>query len=161
MYVGLDIHKKVCYGTVMDEKGTVVKQAKFDNDHEALDEFMEGLEEARVVMEAGYCWQPLYDRLEETGYDVRLAHPKGVKALTKKKTDKTDSETLAHLLRTDLLPESYVPPQEVRELRDKVRRRAFLVGMRTKIKNSIRAELAKRRIRLGVSPWTREGRMLL
>jgi len=39
MYVGLDVHKKVCYGTVMDEKGTVVKQAKFDNDHEALDGF--------------------------------------------------------------------------------------------------------------------------
>jgi len=38
MYVGLDVHKKVCYGTVIDEKGTVVKQAKFTNDHEALDE---------------------------------------------------------------------------------------------------------------------------
>jgi len=87
MYVGLDVHKKACYGTVMDEKGTVVKQAKFTNDHDALDEFMEGLEESTVVMEAGYCWQPLYDRLEEAGHDVRLAHPKEVKALAKKKTD--------------------------------------------------------------------------
>ena len=161
MYVGLDVHKKICYGTVMDENGAVVKQAKFDNDHEALDGFMEDLHEARVVMEAGYCWQPLYDRLEEAGHDVRLAHPKKVKALTKKKTDKTDSETLAHLLRTDLLPESYVPPPYIRLLRDRVRRRSFLVGMRTKIKNRIHAELAKRGIRLGVSPWTREGRALL
>ena len=80
MIVGLDVHKKVCYGTVMDEKGTVLKQAKFTNDHEA-----------RVVMEAGYCWQPLYDRLEEAGHDVRLAHPKKVKALTKK-TDSPDSD---------------------------------------------------------------------
>jgi transposase len=46
-------------------------------------------------------------------------------------------------------------------LRDKVRRRAFLVGMRTKIKNRIHAELAKRRIRRGLSLWTREGRELL
>ena len=102
----------------MDENGTVVKQAKFTNDHEALDGFMKGLHEARVVMEAGYCWQPLYDRLEETGHDVRLAHSKGVKALIKKKTDKIDSETLAHILRTYLLPESYVPPRDIRMLRD-------------------------------------------
>lgn len=75
MYVGLDVHKRVCYGTVMDEKGKIVKQAKFTNDLKALDEFMEDLDEALVAMEAGYCWQSLYDRLEETGYDVRLAHP--------------------------------------------------------------------------------------
>jgi transposase len=161
MYVGLDVHKKMCYGTVMDEKGNVVKQAKFSNDQEDLNRFMKGLEETKVVMEAGYCWQPLYDALEEAGHDVRLAHPKEAKALTKKKTDKVDSETLAHLLRTDLLPECYVPPREIRLLRDRVRRRAFLVRMRTKAKNRIRAELAKRRILLGEDPWGRKGRLLL
>jgi len=161
MYVGLDVHKLVCYGTVMTHDGEVVKRAKFTNDHEALDGFLEGLHEAQVAMEAGYCWQPLYGWLEEAGHDVRLAHPKEVKALAKKKTDKTDSEALAHLLRADLLPESYVPPRDIRMLRDRVRRRAFLVGMRTKIKNRIHAELVKRGIRPGVSPWTREGRELL
>jgi len=157
MYVGLDVHKKMCYGTVMDEGGRVVRQGKFGNDFEALYGFMDGLEGASVVMESGYCWQPLYEALEESGHNVKLAHPKEVKALAKKKTDKVDSETLAHLLRTGLLPESYVPPPEIRELRDRVRRRAFLVGMRTKVRNRIRAELVKRRIRLGISPWTRKG----
>lgn len=161
MYVGLDVHKLVCYGTVMTHDGEVVKRARFSNDPEGLEEFMEGLHETQVAMEAGYCWQPLYGWLEEAGHDVRLAHPKEVKALAKKKTDKTDSETLAHLLRSDLLPESYVPPRDMRELRDRVRRRAFLVGMRTKIKNRIHAELVKRGIRLGVPPWTRQGRELL
>lgn len=161
MYVGLDVHKNVCYGTVMDESGEVVRQGKFTNDYEALYDFMDGLEEAMVVMESGYCWQPLYEALEEAGHNVKLAHPKEVKALAKKKTDKIDSETLAHLLRTDLLPESYVPPREIRELRDRVRRRAFLVGMRTKVRNRVRAELVKRRIRPGVDPWTRKGRLLL
>jgi transposase len=161
MYVGLDVHKKMCYGTVMYVEGNIVKQAKFSNDHAELAHFMKGLEQTKVVMEAGYCWQPLYDALEEAGHDVRLAHSKEVKALAKKKTDKIDSETLAHLLRTDLLPESYVPPRDMRELRDAVRRRAFLVGMRTKARNRIRAELVKRRIKLGVAPWTRKGRMLL
>ena len=85
MYVGLDVHKRVCYGTVMDEKGKVVKQAKFTNAPEGLEAFMEDVDTAQVAMEAGYCWQPLYDRLEETGYDVRLAHPLKVKAIAQAK----------------------------------------------------------------------------
>ena len=162
MYVGLDVHKRVCYGTVMDEEGRVLKQARFSNDPEGLEEFMDGVEEALIAMEAGYCWQPLYDGLEQAGYDVRLAHPLKVKAIAqaKVKTDKIDSETLAHLLRAGLLPESYVPPRDIRELRDRVRRRAFLVGMRTRLKNRIHSELVKRGIRLGMPLFTREGTAL-
>ena len=85
MYVGLDVHKHVCYGTVMNEKGKVVKQAKFSNDLEGLEEFMEGFDEAVVAMEAGYCWQPLYDRLEETRCDVKLPHPLKMKAIAQAK----------------------------------------------------------------------------
>ena len=94
---------------------------------------------------------------------MRLAHPLKVKALAeaKVKTDKIDSETLAHLLRADLLPESYVPPRDIRELRDRVRRRAFLVGMRTMLKNRVHSELSKRGIRLGVPLFTRKGREML
>ena len=163
MYVGLDVHKRVCYGTMMDEKGLVVKRGKFRNDPEGLEEFMDGLDGALVAMEAGYCWQPLYDALEKSGHDVRLAHPLKVKAIAqaKVKIDKIDSKTLAHLLRAGLLPESYVPPRDIRELRDRVRRRAFLVRIRTMLKNRIHAELAKRNIRLGVPLLTREGTALL
>ena len=85
MYVGLDVHKRVCYGTMMDEEGRVVKQDQFSNDPEGLKEFMDGVDEAMVAMEAGYCWQPLYDDLEEAGYDVRLAHPQKVKAIAEAK----------------------------------------------------------------------------
>ena len=85
MYVELDVHKRVCYGTVIDEKGKVVKQTKFINTPEGLEEFMEDVDMALVAIEAGYCWQPLYDRLEETGYDVRLAHPLKVKAIAQAK----------------------------------------------------------------------------
>ena len=130
MYVGLDVHKRVCYGTMLDEKGQIVKRDKFSNDPQRLEEFMERVDEAQMAMEAEYCWQPLYDRLQATGHDVRLAHPLKVKVIAqaKVKTDKIDSETLAHLLRADLLPESYVPPRNIRELRDRVHRRAFLGG---------------------------------
>jgi len=163
MYVGLDVHKRVCHGTVMDEEGHIVKRERFSNDPDSLSSFMKDIEEAKVVMESGYCWQPIYDRLEEAGYDVRLAHPLKVKAIAeaKIKTDEIDSETLAHLLRADLLPESYVPPKEIRGLRELVKRRAFLVGMRTRLKNRIHAELAKRDIDPGSPLFTKQGRALL
>jgi transposase len=147
----------------MDEEGRVLKRERFSNDPSSLKSFMKDIGEAKVVMESGYCWQPIYDRLEEAGYDVRLAHPLKVKAIAeaKIKTDEIDSETLAHLLRADLLPESYVPPREIRELRELVKRRAFLVGMRTRLKNRIHAELAKRDIDPATPLFTKRGRALL
>ena len=163
MYVGLDVHKRACYGTITDQDGNILKRGKFSSSPEGFRAFMEGVDEARIAMEAGYCWQPLYDALKEEGYDVRLAHPKRVKAIAeaKVKTDKVDSETLAHLLRANLLPESYVPPKDIREFRDMVRRRAFLVRMRAKLKNRVHAELAKRGIDLETPLFTRRGRELL
>ena len=75
MYDGLDVHKLVCYGTVMTHDGEVVKRASFTNDPERLLGFMEGLDEAMVVMEAGYRWQPLFSWLEGSGHHMELAHP--------------------------------------------------------------------------------------
>jgi transposase len=163
MYVGLDVHKRICHGTMMNGEGKIVKQERFSNGPRGVDAFMGGVEGARVVMEAGYCWQPLYDRLEAEGHDVKLAHPLKTKAIAqaKVKTDKIDSETLAHLLRADLVPESWVPPQELRDLRELVKRRAFLVKMRTKLKNRVHAELAKRDITPVRPPFTRKGMEVL
>ena len=163
MYVGLDVHKKVCYGTVMNERGEIVRDGKFCKDQRGLEGFMEGVGEATVVMEAGYCWQPVYEWLERDGYRVKLAHPLETKAIAKArvKTDKIDSRTLAHLLRADLVPESWVPPKEVRDLRSLVKHRAFLVRVRTKLKNRVHAELDRRDIDLGVALFTKRGRGLL
>jgi transposase len=163
MYVGLDVHKRFCHGTMMSEDGAIVKQERFSNDPRSLDAFLGGVDGARVVMEAGYCWQPLYDRLEMKGHDVRLAHPLKTKAIAqaKVKTDKVDARILAHLLRADLVPEAWVPPKEIRELRELVKRRAFLVRLRTKVKNRVHAELAKRAIPPVKHPFTRKGREVL
>ena len=163
MYVGLDVHKRFYYGTVMDKKGEIIKDGKFGKDPRCLDEFLDGVNEASVVMEAGYCWQPVYEWLEKDGYRVKLAHPLETKAIAKAKvkTDKIDSKILAHLLRADLVPESWVPPKEVRDLRSLVKHRAFLVRMRTKLKNRVHAELDRRDIDLHIPLFTRRGRELL
>lgn len=162
-YVGLDVHKQTCHATVMNSRGKVVKQGKFLNEREGFEGFFDGINDAEVAMEASYCWQPAYAQLERMGYKVKLAHPLKTRIIAdaKIKTDASDSEALAHLLRTDLLPLSHVPSKEARELRELVRLRTYLVRERTRFKNKIHAELVKRGIKIAGNPFTRRGRVQL
>ncbi len=52
MYVGLDVHKRVCHGAIMNGEGKIVKQKRFSNGPRGLDAFMGGVDGARVVMKA-------------------------------------------------------------------------------------------------------------
>lgn len=63
-----------------------------------------------LALEATYNWHWLVDLLEEMGIKVKMCHPKKARAIVcdKIKTDKKSSRMLAHLLRTNLLPESYI-----------------------------------------------------
>ena len=77
----------------MDEETQILKQGEFSNDPEGLEEFLEDVDKALIAIEAGYCWQLLYDRLEEAGYDARLSQPLNVKAIAQAKV-KTDQRRL-------------------------------------------------------------------
>lgn len=162
-FVGLDVHLRTCHATVMNEHGGILKQEKFLNERRELERIFKGIDDAKIAMEACYCWQPVYELLESMGYEVKLAHPMKTRIIAeaKIKTDATDSEALAHLLRANLLPTSYVPPRELRELRELVRLRTYLVQERTRFKNKIRAELAKRGIRFTKSPFAKRRTPLL
>lgn len=80
----------------------------------------------------------LYEQIEDRQLDLGLAHPLKVRAIASARinTDKIDATTLAHLLRTDLLPTAYIPPRALRD-------RASLVRLRTPVKNKIAAILTK------------------
>jgi transposase len=149
VYVALDLGKENIIGVAIDRKGRVIKQAKFNNKNEALDSFFADIGKAKVVIEACYGWEPVYDKLSEN-HDVILAHPKEIKAIAKAKikNDKVDSLILARLLRADLIPQAYAPSKEIRELRSRCRNRAFLVSLKTRLLNKIRAEVARRNIEL-------------
>ena len=116
-----------------------------------------------VVMESGYNHQHIYDLLKEKGYDVKVAHPLMVKAIAyaKVKSDKVDARMLADLLRADMIPEAYVPGKDVREVRDLVRRRRYMVKLRTMLKNKVHAEIATRWIKHDGDLFTEEGRAFL
>ena len=102
-----------------------------------------------MAIEATYGWEWLAELLEEAGYDVHLAHPLRTQAIAaaRVKTDAVDAKTLAHLLRTGLLPEAYIAPPELRDLRELLRHRAVLTRMRTAVKNRVHALLARQGIR--------------
>jgi transposase len=75
-----------------------------------------------------------------------LAHPKNVKAIASAevKTDKIDARVLGHLLRMDYLPRAFIPSVTVRERRELLRYRCFLVRLRTALKNRLHSLIAKR-----------------
>jgi len=144
-YVGLDVHKHKVYGVIMTEQGEILKEGVFPNKKESYLAFLKGTGEASIALEALSFSHPPYDLLEEQGYTVKLAHPLKTRAIAeaKIKTDKIDAQILAHLIRSDFLPTSYLPPPDIRDLRNIVRQRAYLVKLRTELKNKIHAELHK------------------
>jgi len=115
------------------------------NSRSELEGFLEDGKDCRAVIEAGRSSYTLVDMLAELGVDVRLAHPKEVKSIAKAKvkTDKRDSRILAHLLRTDLVPDVYQRSKENREVQKILRQMAFYVGAMTRVKNRIWALLAQ------------------
>lgn len=150
LYTGLDIHKNTIYGTMMDESGRIVEQGEFVNGEEYLKNFLCG-RPTSIVIEACGFYTNVYDMLVEMGYTVKVAHSTGVRmiASAKLKSDKIDSQILAHLLRTNLIPEAWVPPKPIREQRDLVRFRSQLIRSRTQSKNRIKAILLKKGLRFG------------
>jgi transposase len=127
---------------------------RIDNDPVALEQVIAAAGESpEVVLEACYGWYWAVDVLQAAGARVHLAHPLGVKGFTYRrvKNDVRDAADLADLLRLGRLPEAYVAPPAVRELRELVRHRAKLVAWRSALKASVHAVLAKQGLHLAVS----------
>src|SRR6266496_612626 len=144
--VGIDLHRNRSHVAVIDGDGELALSRRIVNGRETFLELLAGLEgESRIAVEATYGWEWLAELLEDAGYEIHLAHPLRTRAIAaaRVKTDAVDARTLAHLLRADLLPEAYVAPRELRDLRELLRHRIALTGMRSALKNRVHAILAK------------------
>jgi len=97
-----------------------------------------------AAFEAAFGWGWLVELLEDYGFAPHLVHPLQCKAIAsaRLKNDKVDAAILAQLLRADLLPEAWITPPPVRQLRALLRHRAQLVRLRTLLRNRIHAVLA-------------------
>jgi transposase len=153
-YIGIDLHKAKSFVTRMDERGEILEQVNVPHAGGALQAYLTALPpDARIAVEATGHWTWLYELIEDRHPDLVLAHPLKTRAIASAriKTDKIDATTLAHLLRTDLLPAAYIPPRTIRDQREQLRYRASLVRLRTQVKNKIAAIIRK----TGVQPPTK------
>lgn len=154
MFVGVDYHKKYSIATKMDSRGRVLEQVRLPNTADELTAYVDGLpKRTKIAVEATGNWYYFYELLEDKSPQVCLAHPLKTRAIAeaKIKTDKIDSTILAHLLRAELLPKAYIPPREIRDIREVLRYRASLIALRTSVKNKIHAILSKNGIDLEVA----------
>jgi transposase len=147
-WIGIDLHRRRSQIAILDEDGELTLSKRIPTGGEAVTELLGEPDGTHVALEATYGWEWLAELLEEAGFDVHLAHPLRTRAIAaaRVKTDAVDARTLAHLLRTGLLPEAYIAPPELRDLRDLLRHRATLVHVRTSIKNRVHALLARQGI---------------
>jgi len=139
---GVDVHKNVIVATIaITDKSNITHHIaeSFSTINADLYRFRTWLLEHRcfnVCMEStGKYWIPVFNILEEAGIKVLLTHPKYVRAIKGKKTDKKDSKWIANLFKFDMVRSSFIPPKDIRALRELARYRYKLVCMRSSEKN--------------------------
>ncbi|MDO8931691.1 MAG: IS110 family transposase [Rhodocyclaceae bacterium] len=139
-YIGLDIHKKTIAYCVKKVDGTLVRQGTVCAERKALQQWQTELPGPWYgAMEATIFTGWVYDFLKPYAVDLKVAHPAMLKAITaaKKKNDRADAEKIADLLRVNLLPESHMMSEELRELRRILRYRNMIVRTAVKMKNKM------------------------
>jgi transposase len=154
---GLDVHKKTVNVCIRIGKGKKLEVltavfGTFTADLVRLREFLRSNKVRRVVMEStGVYWMPVRNVLErgEWKFDLVLVNPQRVRALQGEKTDHKDCQRLAELGQHDLLRGSFLPPPNIRELRDLTRRRTHLQGERNRVVNRIVRLLESANFKLG------------
>jgi len=155
VYLGVDLHRKVSHVVALNEAGDVTLSRRLVNDPAEFRRVFGELEPEpiEVAFEATYGWGWFADLLADAGVAAHMAHPLATKAIGagRVKNDAIDARTLAHLLRTNLLPEAWIAPPEVREARRLVRMRASLVRVRSRLKCQVHAICADLGLQIEVS----------
>ena len=138
---GMDVHKSfvvACIASTNEQGVTTYKSKRFSTFTGDLRRCAAWLAEndcKDVCMEStGKYWIPIYNILEPT-CNIVLTHPKYVKAIRGKKTDKRDAKWIADIFKHDLVAGSFIPPADIRQLRDLMRYRWKLTNCTVGEKN--------------------------
>ncbi|WP_077296798.1 IS110 family transposase [Virgibacillus pantothenticus] len=144
---GMDVHKTfvVAVIAITDDQGITQyyrrRFSTFTNQLKELRKWLNYYSCFHVCMEStGKYWIPVYNILE-SDHDICLAHPKYVKAIRGKKTDKKDAQWIADLYKHDLVAGSFIPPAKIRQLRDLFRYYNKLTSIQTSEKNRFQNSL--------------------
>ena len=149
-YIGLDLHKKNIFATVLDGDGKILSRANIRSKKEDISYYLKSQgssENLSVAIEASYNWLYYYRILEGITDNIVVAHPLKTKIIgeSRVKTDKIDSEALAYMLKADMLPGVYIPTRISIENKLLLRSRMSLVRLRTSIKNKVHAIIDRNR----------------
>lgn len=146
LYCGIDLHSNNHVVVVIDEEDKRLYEKRLPNDLcetlRALDPFKDRL--VSTVVESTFNWYWLVDGLVDHGYHMELANPTACAQQysgLKYSDDKHDAFWLAHMRRLDILPTGHIYPPEQRAVRDMLRRRLQLVGLRAKQLTSIQNQV--------------------
>jgi transposase len=152
-YISIDIGKKNCVACVTDKEGMIIEETKYSNTLSEAYDFAQHIDRQyggssnciAVVESTANMWIKTYKALEQAGIKTKLANPLKTRIIAEAriKTDKLDARILCHLLRSNLIPESYVAPDSIREDRSILRLRINLVQDRTRVVNRVHSLLDK------------------
>lgn len=134
---GMDVHKNLIVATIgITDSNTRITEyiqesfSTLNPDLLKLKQWLKSNHCFDVCMEStGKYWIPIFNVLEDE-INVYLTHPKNVKAIKGKKTDKKDSKWICDLFKHDLIKFSFIPPKNIRELREISRYRYKLACFR-------------------------------
>ena len=165
---GIDLHARQMYVCLMDRDGKKLVHTNVRNNDFAF--FLKLVAPYRhdltVCAECMFGWYWLADACQDAGIHFVLAHALYLKAIHggKNKNDRIDSEKIAHLLRTNLIPPAYVYPAQKRPLRALLRQRLLYVWNRSELLARLQShQLAYNRPTFRQTPCNREswGQQLL
>jgi transposase len=145
-YIAFDSHKRYTFASVEEHTGAILRDTRIEHQRGAFKEFLsEWKEGTPVAVETIGNWYWIVDEIEKAGMVPQLVHARRAKMMlaSVNKTDKLDCHGLNRLQRTGTLPTVWIPPAQIRDLRDLPRTRMVLSKERTRLKNRIHATLAK------------------
>lgn len=137
---GIDVHRDKIVATIRKSENEY-ETKEFDSYTSSLTELREWCKKEKlthIAMEStGVYWKPVFNILEEGDFEILLVNARHVRNVPGHKTDKKDSQWLSKLLLSGLLKGSFIPPVEIRELRDLVRYKKKIVAQAASEKNRI------------------------
>lgn len=153
---GIDVHKEILMAAVCKTDPTTLNAVFYvrqftssNSDVRRMAGWLKSYGVEDVCMEStGKYWIPVYDILEQNDLKPVLTHPKYVKQAKGRKTDFRDAIHIANLFRMDLVVASFIPPADIRDLRELCRYRLKLTYMRTSEKNRYQNSMTVSKIRL-------------
>jgi transposase len=145
-YISFDSHKHYTWAEREDVQTEQRRTCRINHAPGAIREYLKACEPGTpVALEATANWYWIVQEIEEAGLAPRLVHPRKAKLMMgmTNKSDKLDAHGMNVLQRNKTLPTVWIPPAEVRDLRELTRTRMVLAHHRTRLKNRITATLAK------------------